>query len=431
MADATGDQFTERFTLAEVLSIGTELALGQSLDTNAAWIAQRLAACGIRCRRHLTVPDEIELIRDALVTAGRAADVIVATGGLGPTADDLTRQALAEATGSTLIEDATALAQIREFFRRRGREMPERNRVQALRPECARIIENPCGTAPGVQLQLGRAQCFALPGVPSEMRAMFERDVAPRLRSVAGGSVIRSRILQTIGLPESELGARIADLMTRGRNPEVGTTAELGVIGVRINATADSPAAADSLLDEAEREIRGRLGDAVFGQDDDTLAAAVGRLLVKRGATVCTAESCTGGMIGAALTDVAGSSRYFRGAVVAYADELKTAALGVSPESLRRFGAVSEPVARAMAENARSRLHATYALAVTGIAGPTGGDAEKPVGLVYLALAGPRGTVVREHRFGEDSDRYAIRVRTVRAALAALRLELLHERTTG
>lgn len=428
MANANGDQITERFALADVVSIGTELTLGQTLDTNAAWVARQLAACGVRCRRHVTVPDEIEPIREALVAAGRASDVIIATGGLGPTADDLTRQALAEAAGSALIEDAAALAQIREFFRRRGREMPERNRVQALRPESGRIIENPCGTAPGVALRVGRAQCFALPGVPSEMRAMFERDVAPHLRRGAAGGVIRSRVLQTTGLPESELGARIADLMTRGRNPEVGTTADLGVIGVRINATAESPAAADALLDAAEREIRSRLCDAVFGQDDETLASAVGRLLAERGATVCTAESCTGGMIGAALTDVSGSSRYFRGAIIAYADEVKTAALGVPPETIASCGAVSEPVARAMANGARDRLGATYALAVTGIAGPTGGTAEKPVGLVYVALAGPRGTVVREHRFGEDSGRHAIRVRTVRAALAALRLELLGER---
>ena len=410
---------------AWIISIGTELTLGQSVDTNAAWIAEQLASQGVRCERHVTVPDELESIRDAVRQAAAACDVVIATGGLGPTADDLTRQALAAAAGVTLEIDAASVEQIRAFSAQRGRQMPEHNRVQAEIPRNARAIANSCGTAPGVCLELAGTPCYALPGVPFEMKTMLTREVLPQLRAAAAGRVLRSRRLHCFGMPEAAIGEHLADLMTPGRNPEVGTTAGMGVISVRINASEDSPEATDALLDEAEKEIRVRLGNVVFGRDGETLAAALGALLAARGETLSTAESCTGGLIAKLLTDVPGSSVYFVGGAVAYANELKQQVLSVPAEILASVGAVSGPVARAMAEGARRGFSSTYALAVTGVAGPTGGTPDKPVGLVYFGLATPTDSIVREVRFGSDAPRDVIRERAARTALNLLRLWLL------
>lgn len=410
---------------ASVISIGTELALGQTVDTNTAWLARQLAEIGWRCRRHVTVADERADIREQVVSCAASTDAVLVTGGLGPTEDDLTRQALADAAGCELVPDAAALERIRVFFALRGREMPEQNRVQALRPATGRLLENRCGTAPGVEVNICGTPVYALPGVPGEMKEMFAREVLPALRARGGGRVLQSRVLHTVGMPESELGARIADLMRRGRNPEVGTSAALGLIDVRIYAEAESPQAAQALLDADEALIRSRLGAYVFGRNGQTLAGAVGELLVQRGETVCLAESCTGGLIGAWLTDVAGSSRYFLGGCVAYADAIKQALLGVPAETLAAHGAVSEATARCMAGGARERFRATHALSVTGIAGPTGATADKPVGLVYIGLAGPSGVRVHEYRFGPDSSRDVVRVRAARQALALLRRALL------
>ena len=415
--------------VACILSIGTELTLGQTVDTNGAWLARELAALGLRATRHLTVPDDHELIRAAFVDAAGHADVIVATGGLGPTADDLTRAAVAAAAGDTLVLDADSLAQIEAFFTARGRTMPPPNRVQAERPSRARPLPNTCGTAPGLALQLGDAACFVLPGVPQEMVAMFAEHVRPALAARFAGAVVRCRRLQTFGLPESELGEQIRDLMQRGRNPEVGTTAAHGVIGIRINATAASPAGADELLAATEHDLRTRLGPAVFGTDDDTLAAAVGRLLAAGHCTLAVAESCTGGLIGRQLTDVPGASTYFLGGVIAYANEAKAALLGVASATLAAHGAVSAPAAVEMARGVQARLGTDYALAVTGVAGPGGGTPAKPVGLVYLGLATPAGVTAREQRYGE-LPRELIRQRAAAAALDWLRRELLATQAT-
>jgi nicotinamide-nucleotide amidase len=408
-----------------ILSIGTELTLGQSVDTNAAWLAEQLAAQGIRCERHITVPDDPSLIRDVLRQAAEASDVIVATGGLGPTVDDLTREALAEAAGVPLETDAASVEQIRAFFARRGREMPERNKVQARIPQGGQAIENTCGTAPGIYMDLNGTACYALPGVPFEMKTMFTRDVLPHLRAAAGGRVLRCRRLQCFGMGESDIGVRLHDLMMPGRNPAVGTTAELGVIGVRISASGDSAGAVEMLLEESEADVRARLGNVVFGREADTLASVVGAQLAARGETLSVAESCTGGLIAKLLTDVPGSSNYFAGGVVTYANELKQRLLGVPAEMLASIGAVSEPVARAMAEGARRSFSTTYALAVSGIAGPTGGTPDKPVGLVFLGLAAPKDVTVRQARFGSDAPRAVIRERAAGTALNLLRLKLM------
>ena len=409
---------------AWIISCGTELTLGQTPDTNAAWLAARLAGLGLHAVRHLTVPDELAALREVVLQAAADADVVLVTGGLGPTVDDLARGALADAAGAPLELHPPSLEQMRAFFAARGREMPDQNAVQALIPRGGVALPNDCGTAPGVRLVIQGTPCFALPGVPFEMRSMFARCVAPELRLAAAGAVIRSRQLHTFGLGESDLGARIADLMVRGRNPEVGTTAAYGIVGVRINATANNDAAADTLLNEAEAEIRRRLGVVVFGRDDETLAGVVGAALASQGLTLATAESCTGGLVGSLITEVPGSSRYFRGGIIAYENDVKADVLGVDPVTLQTHGAVSELVADQMAEGAARVLGAACALAVTGIAGPAGGTPEKPVGLVYVGMRVRDETTVHGFRFGHDAPRELIRLRAARTALNLLRLRL-------
>lgn len=406
-----------------VIAVGTELTLGQSLDTNSPWLAGQLAAIGVRTTRHVTVPDDLPAIVEALREAANRSDVVLITGGLGPTDDDLTRRALADVVGVRLVEHAASLAQIRAFFAGRGRDMPEPNRVQALLPAGAVAIENSCGTAPGIRLEIAGVPCYSLPGVPYEMREMFQRSVLPALRAAAGGRVLRSRTLLCIGVPESDVGERLADLMQRGRNPEVGTAAQTGIIAIRVNATADDARRANAMLADAERAIRERLGQAVFGRDADTLASVTGDALRARGATLAVAESCTGGLVTTLLTDTPGSSAYVLGGVVAYADAAKVRLLGVAPELIRRHGAVSEPVAGEMAAHARDHFGASLALSLTGIAGPGGGTADKPVGLVYVGLATARGVRVRRYLLGAEQPRESIRLRAALAALDLVRLE--------
>lgn len=412
---------------AHILSIGTELVTGQIVDTNAAWITERLHGRGVEITGHTTVPDDLDAIVETLgrLTADHA--LLVVTGGLGPTEDDLTRTAIARALGAELLTDADALATLRRFFAVRGRPMPPANVVQAQIPAGAEAISNPCGTAPGIRARVNGAWVFAMPGVPREMRRMFDAAVAPFLAEADPDRCVASASLHTFGTTESELGERVRDLMARGRNPAVGTTATGGVISLRIHAIAASPAEAADLLDHDIAEIRERLGDLVFGRDADTLSGVVGRALLARGATVTTAESCTGGLVAKRLTDVPGASDFLHRAVVTYANEAKVSMLGVPRARLEAEGAVSPEVAEAMARGARERADADYALALTGIAGPDGGTDEKPVGLVYIALAHPGGVEVKAIRCGRDQPRREIRSRSAAAALDLLRLHLAHE----
>lgn len=428
---------------AIVVSIGDELVLGQTADTNAAWLSARLAELGVAVVEHVTVGDNQSDIEAALRRS--AAEVLVATGGLGPTEDDLTRRAAAAALGAELAPDEASQAQIERFFQRLGRPMAERNRVQALIPRGCRAIPNETGTAPGIEALLPRAQgagqaadggrtgkgvgvwAFFLPGVPGEMKAMFRAAVQPRLTELlaAGGGkgVIVSRTLHVIGAGESNVAERLDNLMERGRNPAVNTTAALGMVSIRINARAADEEAARALIGPVEAQVRERLGALVYGADEETLGEVAGRLLREQGATVTTAESCTGGLLGKLFTDVPGASDYFRCGWVAYSNEAKTALLGVKKGVLAEHGAVSEPVVRQMATGARRGAGTDYALAVTGIAGPSGGTPEKPVGLVYLALAAGDG--VQVERWVLPGDRDGVRQRSVLVALDMLRRRLL------
>ena len=409
---------------AIILSVGNELTAGQTLDTNAAWLSQQLSELGIGVLRHVTLADELEPIRRELERACEQADVVLISGGLGPTVDDLTRQALAEAMGVPLELREEFVERIRAFFTARSRSMPETNVVQAQFPAGSEPIANTCGTAPGIRARCKRAAIFAMPGVPREMREMYRRDVRPRLIPQTGGAAILAATLNCFGAGESDIAEKIVDLMERGKNPAVGTTARQGVIGVRILARGSRHDEARALLDEMVNEVRRRLGPLVFGRDDETLASAVAQLLTSAGKTIATAESCTGGLIAKRLTDIPGSSVYFRDGVVTYANEAKTRLLGVPAELIERHGAVSAPVAEAMALGCRQRSRTDFAISVTGIAGPQGGTPDKPVGLVYIGLARESDCQVTPHRFGEFLGRGEIRDRTCNTALNRLRLRL-------
>jgi len=409
---------------AIIVSIGDELANGQTVDTNSAYLARELAMRGIAAIEHITVGDDQGAIAAVLRSAAGRADVLIVTGGLGPTADDLTRQALADAMGVGLALDEASLTDIEGFFRRMGRVMIDANRIQAMVPIGAAAIRNEVGTAPGLYARLGRCEVFITPGVPSEMRWMFQNAIAPRLGSQGG--VILHRILHTFGEGEGNVGATIEDLMRRGGNPTVGTTVAAGMVSIRVVARAENLEAAQAASEATVQELRRRLGALVIAEGDVTMAAAVGELLRSKGATLATAESCTGGMLGEMLTSMPGSSDYYVGGVVSYANQAKETMLGVPGELIAQHGAVSEPVARSMAQGVRARLGSDWGIAITGIAGPGGGTAEKPVGLVWIALAGPGGTQAWRQVF--PGTREVVRLRATLAAMNRLRLELLGAR---
>jgi len=420
---------------AAILSIGDELTLGQNLDTNSQWLAQRLVAMGVIPIEHATVADDMPSTRDAIVRLAAAADVVIATGGLGPTADDLTRNALAAAMDQPLAEDAEALEHLRSLYS--GREMPTINRVQAMRPMGGRILANPVGSAPGLHgavragdPAVGReVDVFCLPGPPREMRPMFEASVAPALRPDPE-QVVRVRALHTVGLGESDVATRLGNLMSRSCNPLIGTTASKAVVSCRIRYTGPGPAAAaQEAVAAAETAVRERVGPYVFGADDETLAGAVLGLLIGRGKRLATVESCTGGLLGALLTEVPGSSAAYAGGWVTYTNELKQSLVGVPAELFGpgRPGAVSREVAGAMARGGLERSGADYCLSITGIAGPEGGSAEKPVGTVWIALAGPGGEV-ECRRFAFLGERANVRDWSSRSALGMLRFELVGAR---
>jgi len=406
---------------ANILSVGGELVAGQTVDTNSAYLARRLGERGIEAAEHCTVGDDLAEIIAAISRLARDADVLIITGGLGPTEDDLTRRALADATGSQLLLNERRLAVLEEFFRSRGRQMAENNRRQAMIPAGAEPLENPVGTACGIAARLGRCRIFAVPGVPREMRQMFADQVAPRLPHCP--RVILHRWIHTFGLGESDVGAKIADLMALRSGSKVGTVVEAGVVSVRITVNAADRTEVERRAGRLTDEIKRRLGSLVFGQDGETMASAVGSLLRDRRATLAAAESCTGGMLGEMITGVPGSSDYFLGGIVAYADQAKLALLAVPGRLLATRGAVSEQVAAAMATGCRRRFESDYALSVTGIAGPGGGSEEKPVGLVFTGLARPDGIEVQRHLL--TGDRQVVRTRAALSALNSLRLRLM------
>ena len=395
---------------AEILTIGDELLRGEIVDSNKSFLSDRLLRLDVETRFHSTVADDRADIADALLRAVARTDIVLVSGGLVTTRDDLTIEVLAETFGRKLVLDEASLAELRAFFARFGREMAAINEKQAWFPEGAEVLANPIGTAPGTMLEVERkdreaALVFCMPGVPRELHKMMDEQVLPRIarkrRSIA---FARAALLRTFGIGESNLDERLRDL-SLPPGVELGFRTQFPDNHVRPVARAASLEEADEKLRVAVAAIRERLGALVYGDGEETLEAVVVRRLGENERTLATAESCTGGMIAELMTAVPGSSAVFRGGVVAYANEAKTALLGVPEALLAEHGAVSEPVARAMAEGARARFGADYAVATTGIAGPAGGSADKPVGLLVVALATAEGTESRELFFAFDRER--------------------------
>ena len=416
---------------AAILSVGDELILGQTLDTNSPWLSQRLAALGIMPTRHATAPDDLAAQVQAFGDLARAADLLICTGGLGPTADDLTRQALARAVGDSLVEDPISLEQVRACFEARGRPMPSINAIQALRPSGARALPNLFGTAPGLQAvwREGEHACdvFCLPGPPREMGPMFDAQVVPRLRPPPG--TLLTRNLHTVGLGESDLATRLGPLMARDRMPLVGTTASGGIVSVRLRYRGPLPGEqAEALMDRDEREVRRLAGPHVFANGEATLGEAVVVQMRSEHRTLAVAESCTGGRVAGLVTDVAGASAVLRAGWVTYANESKVRDLGVPLELVSPGGpgAVRFETASAMARCALIRAGVTDALSVTGVAGPTGGSPEKPVGTVFVALASRRDASILTdtRRFQLLGERASIRAWSGTCALATLWMHL-------
>jgi nicotinamide-nucleotide amidase len=408
---------------AYVLSTGDELVRGRTLDTNAAEIARALGAEGLTVVGASLVGDDEPALAAAMLRAAECAEIVVVSGGLGPTLDDCTRGAAARAAGVALERRPEIEENLRERFAARRMRMPESNLLQADAPAGAEILVNRHGTAPGFRVRVRGSELFALPGPPHEMRAVLAEEALPRIRALVGGAerVVVVRTLETFGEREAAVGEAIAELMERGREPRVGTTAVRGTIRVVIHAEG-GPAEAAEMVDRAEAEVRRRLGPIVFGVDGETLAGVAGRLLLRERATIATAESCTGGLVAGALTEVPGISAVFPGGVVTYADEEKSKLLGVPAELLMRVGAVSEEVACAMASGVRARFATDLGVALSGVAGPDGGTPEKPVGLVHLALDA-RG-VVTHRRLLLPGDRALVREIAVKSALDLVRRAL-------
>jgi len=414
---------------AEVLTIGDELLRGEIVDTNKSYLSEQLLNLDIETRHHTSVLDDPDDMTDAFRRAARRSDVVLVSGGLGPTRDDLTAEVIASAFGRELVLDQTALETIRSLFRAMGREMTANNQSQAWFPEGAEVLPNPIGTAPGFTLVENGARFFCMPGVPRELHRMMEEQVLPRLAaSRSEGSVTRSTLLRTFGMGESTLDAELADIAASG-DVRLGFRTAFPDNFLRPVARASSAAEAEASLARACAAIRERLGALVYGEGSETLDAVVGGLLRQQGKTIAVAESCTGGLLGERITANPGSSEYFMGGVIAYANTAKTALLGVPEDLLAEHGAVSEPVARAMAEAARSRFGADLAVATTGISGPEGGTAAKPVGTVFIALARAEGTHCDHFVFPLDRARH--RQLTAQVGLDWLRRALLGVELVG
>ena len=409
---------------AEILTIGTEILLGDLVDTNSAYLGGRLAALGVSVYRHTTVGDNAERITVALREAASRADLVITTGGLGPTSDDLTNQCLGEAAGREIVEYPEARRHVDDMFRRFGREPTPSNYKQALFPEGSKLIPNPVGTAMGAMLELDGALVATFPGVPGEMRRMFEDTLEPLIRERSEGAIV-SRTLWFTGIGESALAEQVQHLLDAS-DPTVAPLAGQGKVRLRITTRANTPEEAEEKITPVANEILARLGDYYFGEDDETLESALGKLLTERGATLALAESCTGGLLAKRLTDGAGASAYFVEGLVTYSNESKEHLLEVPNDLLVENGAVSEPVAGAMAEGVRKVAGTDYGLSVTGVAGPDGGSEEKPVGLVFVGISDEEGTEVERLDLSAwRRSREAIRERSANRAFDLLRHRIL------
>ncbi|AQQ09453.1 Nicotinamide-nucleotide amidohydrolase PncC [Sedimentisphaera cyanobacteriorum] len=404
---------------AAIISVGNELINGSCYDSNSEWLKEKLIDLNFELSLSMKLPDEHWALAEALDYASRFSDICIITGGLGPTKDDITRDALSVWTGRPLVYKDSLFAHIESYFQKRRRRMSEINSVQAYIPEGSQPLLNNNGTAPGIKISSGSFAVYSLPGVPSEMKAMFEQHIAPE---ISGQAFADRRVLKVFGLGESSVAELLGDMMDRGANPEINCTVKEYVITLSFLARAGSKEAED-LLSNSVDKAKSLLGEYVYADEDISLPEAAVRRLLDAGKTVTTAESCTGGLIAKLLTDVPGSSGCFQIGWVSYSNEAKSERLGVCPDTLKQYGAVSEQTVREMAENALKISAADFSVSVSGVAGPSGGTEQKPVGTVYICVASKEKCVVRKLFY--PGGRKGCRLRAALTGIDVLRREFL------
>ncbi|MFH0843339.1 MAG: CinA family nicotinamide mononucleotide deamidase-related protein [Bacteroidota bacterium] len=408
---------------AQIITIGDELLIGQTIDTNSAWMGAELSKIGFDVSRKISVHDSYDDIKNILGEVTGRADVVLITGGLGPTSDDITKKVLCEFFNSRMVINAEVLSMVKEMMKKRGIAMIERNRLQAGVPEASRVLTNAMGTAPGMRFEKEGTIFVSMPGIPYEMQYIMNEHVIPDLKKRFSSRCIIHRNIMTYGAPE----ARLAEMLTGFEQslPECIKLAYLpsyGVIKLRLTATGADRKRLEKTVDEQVNKLYEIIPDLIFSATEESLESYIGRSLRKRNQSMCTAESCTGGKIASLITGIPGSSEYFKGSVIAYDNSIKEELLKVPGDVIRKYGAVSEQAAKRMAEGARDLLKTSYAVATTGIAGPDGGTREKPVGIVWIAVSSARGTVAENHFF--YLDRIANINRFSYAALNLLRRQI-------
>lgn len=410
---------------AEIIAVGSELLTPTKTDTNSLWLTEKLNEIGIDVKLKTIVGDDELRLEETIRDAVKRSDVVITTGGLGPTEDDVTRQVSARAIGRGLVYHTEIEADLRERFKKWGREMPEINKRQAFVIEDALILPNPNGSAVGMSVKIGEKFLVVLPGPPRELKPMFENHVLPELGKLAGEIVFRKRILKVSGMGESAIDEAIAPIYSPYKNVQTSVLFNKSEVEVHLTAQAENEKKADEINSGLAGKIVEKLGAAVFSTDGEEMEQVVGRLLLENKKTLSVAESCTGGLVGERLTDVSGASAYFIEGVVTYANEAKIRTLNVAPELIEKHGAVSAEVAEAMAKGMRARAMTDYAISVTGIAGPSGGTEEKPVGTVFIGYADE--SQIKSLKLVLPGDRYLIRWRSSQAALDYLRRQILKQ----
>ncbi|MEK7397253.1 MAG: competence/damage-inducible protein A [Candidatus Poribacteria bacterium] len=408
----------------ELLFVGTELLLGQIVNTNAVYLGENLANLGVDLYYSSVVGDNLDRIKDAITHALSRSDLTIITGGLGPTFDDITREGITEALGRELIFDEEVMAQIEGHFKRTKFQMLPMHRRQAyvISSGC-QVIPNLIGSAPGLIIDANGKWIIAMPGVPREMKKMCEDAVFPWIAKKVGNVVIKSKVIKVGGMGESTVADEINDIVESLSNPTIAFLCAPGEVTVRITAKATNTDEAYKMINDVAQKVKAKLGDNVFGEDNQIMEQVVGKMLLERHRTLALAESCTGGLVSDRLTDIPGSSDYFLGGVVSYTNQLKIDLLGVSSDDIRDYGAVSAIVAEQMAMGIRELTNSDYGISITGIAGPTGATPEKPVGLVYIGLSSKDEVDSKEFRF--VGDRTGIKRWASQSALDMLRRELL------
>jgi len=415
------------FMIAEIIAVGSELLTPTKTDTNSLWLTEKLNDIGIEVKLKTIVGDDRERLEETMRDALRRSDIVIATGGLGPTEDDITRDVSARAVGRKLIFHEELVDDLRERFKRWGREMPEINKRQAYVIEDAKILPNPNGSAVGMSIEIGAKFFVLLPGPPRENQPMFENYILPKLRAAAGEIFVKRKILRVSGLGESAVDEAIAPIYTAYENPQTTILFNRSEIEIHLTAQSTTGAEAENLLETVAEKIADKLGSAIFAMNGETMEAVIGKLLTDNKKTLSIAESCTGGLIGERLTDVSGASDYFIEGVIAYHNEAKIRSLDVAPELIEEHGAVSAAVAEAMAKGIRERAKTDFGISVTGIAGPNGGSEEKPVGLVFIGYSDDVQT--KSLKIILPGDRYLIRWRASSAALDYLRRQMIKKQS--